>query len=127
MYNFVRLMGWTVVLMYIITASRYFLVRAPLKDMKSLSVFKKISVKNHRRLGIVTGALALLHAVLAISSVSLSVTGSLLFVTLIALVTTGSLVQRKIIDRRFVRLHVLLVILIPVLMLLHVIMPYIFL
>lgn len=127
MYNFVRLMGWTVVLMYFITASRYFLVRAPLKKLKSLGALKKISVKNHRRLGMLTGMLALLHASIAVRSVSLSVTGSLVFATLIALVTTGSLVQRKIIDRKFVRLHVLLVVLIPILVLWHVVMPYVLL
>lgn len=126
MYQTVRLLGWGIVVLYLLSVDRYFLRLSPFSKMQSLKPVKKFLVKHHKKLGIATIAIALVHANLAFANISPSLTGSAAFLTMIIGVLLGVLMHYKKIEMKNVRVHRMLSIALIVLIAAHILFPYIF-
>lgn len=126
MYQTVRLLGWGIVVLYLLSVDRYFLRLSPFSKMQSLKPVKKFLVKHHKKLGIATIVIALVHANLAFANISPSLTGSAAFLTMIIGVLLGVLMHYKKIEMKNVRVHRMLSIALIVLIAAHILFPYIF-
>lgn len=127
MYLIVRILGWLVVLLYLLSVDRYFLRMGPFAKMDAVKPIRRFLVRFHKPLGIVTSIIALAHANLAFTGISPSLTGALTFVTMLIVVVIGVLMHLKKISMKNMKVHRFMSIVIIGLIVLHVMLPYLFL
>jgi len=126
MYNLVRFLGWTVVILYALSVKRYYLRLGPFADVKAFKPIRVFLTKAHKPLGIMTLIMAFVHAGLAFNNISKSITGTLTMLTMLTIVVFGILLNMKKISADKVKIHRAVALSIPVLILLHILFPYIF-
>ncbi len=126
MYNLVRYLGWAVVILYVLSVERYYLRKDPFLKMEALKPLRMALTKAHKPLGVLTLLIALTHAGMAFNNISKSITGTLTFLTMLVVVVFGVLLNMKKISADKVKIHRVIAISIPVLIILHIIFPYVF-
>ena len=125
MYQLVRFLGWFVAFLFFISVVRYFLRMGPFKKMPLVVPLRRLLVKLHRPLGVLTFLFAIIHASMAFTNISPSITGSAAFVTMLVIFTIGALMHYKRIQVKNVKLHRLASLILVLLIALHILFPYI--
>jgi len=125
MYLFIRVLGWSAVILYLLSVDRYFLRLKPFAKMESMKKLRKLLVRVHKPAGLITLAILFLHANLAFYNISRSYTGALALVTMLSIVVYGVLMHFKKISMKNVKFHRGLSLLIIAFIIIHILFPYI--
>lgn len=126
MYLLIRVLGWSAVVLYLLSADRYFLRLKPFAKMDSVKSLRKLLVRIHKPAGIVTILILVLHANLAFFNISRSYTGAIAFMTMLLVVVIGVLMHYGKISMKNVKIHRGFSVLIIALIVIHILFPYVF-
>jgi len=125
MYLIVRILGWCIVIMYALSVKRHLSRIGPFAKIEAFKPFRVFLTKYHKLFGVLTVLIAFIHATLAFTNVSKSITGSLTMLTMLIAVTFGILLNLKKISADKVKIHRTIAWIIPVLIVLHLLFPYV--
>lgn len=127
MYQFIRFLGWLIVILYLLSVDRYYLRLGPFQRNESLKTIRLFLVKRHKIFGISAFVIGLIHGFLAFTRISPSLTGSLTLFLMITTVAIGIGLHYKKIKLSGMKTHRTISILIVVGIVIHVLYPYLFL
>jgi len=127
MYQFIRYLGWTIVILYFLSVDRYYLRRLPFKRNKALINLQTFLVRRHKLFGICALTIGLVHGFLAFTRVSPSLTGSITLILIIATAGIGIGLHYKKMKLSGSKSHKTLSQIIIIAIIIHVLYPYLFL